>query len=139
MGAMNDLVRIPRGVTLAAGQEWWEDNPHRLADRIRRERHAGRIREVARYAVLPGRHGAIVVRLRPGPSRRRIAALWLPGAAIAGGAMAAGTWWVAVHLEEIAAALLTLALVAGGLALLVRVLSGHRPTCTGLHCPGCRH
>jgi hypothetical protein len=131
-------TRLPCGLWLRPGQEWWEDNPHRLSSRLGREVRAGRVREVGRWAVAAGRHGAIVARLKPAPSRRRIAALWAAGAAVAAGAMAAATWWVAVHLEEILTALFALGVAVAGLALLTRVLSGHRATCAGLHCPGCR-
>lgn len=131
-------VRLPRGVRLAPGQEWWEDNPFRLHARLRAETRARRITEVARYEVSPGRHGAIVLRLKPRASRRRIAALWCSGAAVAAGGIAAATWWVAVHLEEILAVLGMAAGAVAFLCILTRVLSGHRPTCAGLHCPGCR-
>jgi hypothetical protein len=132
------VATLPNGVRLRRGQEWWEDTPHRLAARINRERRAGRIHEVARYRLQPGRHGSIVVRLKPRPSRRRVAALWGSGAAVAASAVAAGTWWVAVHLEAILTVIFAAAVAAILLAALTRFLGGHQPTCAGLHCPGCR-
>src|SRR5688500_8267422 len=130
-----DVITMPNGVRLQRGQEWWEDNPHRLAARIRRETRAGRIHEVARYRVQEGRHGAIIARLKPAASRRRIAALWLSGAAVAASAVAAATWWVAVHLEEILTVIFAATVAALLLGSLTRFLGGHRPTCAGLHCP----
>lgn len=132
------VTTLPNGIRLRPGQEWWEDNPHRLVVRVRREVRAGRVKEVARYALPSGRHGSIVARLRPAPSRRRIAALWASGATVALGAVAAATWWVAVHLEEILAVLGFGAGVVLLLAALTRFLSGHSPACAGMHCPGCR-
>lgn len=133
-----NVVTLPNGVRLRPGQEWWEDEPHRLDYRVAVEQRARRVREVARYALANGRHGSIVARLKRGPSRRRMVALWGSGAAVAVSAMAAATWWVAVHLEEILAALGMGAVAALLLAALTRALSGHRATCAGLHCPGCR-
>jgi hypothetical protein len=141
---MNDLERRqlrdrPPLVALRPGQEYWEDTPHLLAARIKRERDRGRVHEVMRWEVSRGRHAAIVMRLRPRPSRRRIMALWASGVGVAMAAVGVATWWVAVHLIEVLSSILMILLVAGGLAILTRVLSGHRATCAGLHCPGCRH
>jgi hypothetical protein len=132
------VTTLPNGIRLRPGQEWWEDTPHRLAVRVSAETRARRIREVARYSLQPGRHGSIVARLRPAPSRHRFVATAVTvGLGIAGG-MAAATWWVAVHLEDI----LTVAGFGAGVVLLLagltRFLGGHRPTCAGMHCPGCR-
>lgn len=124
---------------LRPGEELWTDNPHRLSVRLRREIGAGRVREVIRWRSGVGLHSVIVVRLKPGPTRRRIVALWATGAGVAGSAMAVATWWVATHLAEIAIFLLALLGAAGALTLLARVLGGHRAGCVGLHCPGCRH
>ena len=133
-----DLVILPRGVRLAPGQEWWEDTPHRLAARLRADARAGRVREVARFELAPGRHGAVVVRLKPRPGWGRVAAsATAVGVGIMGG-VAAATWWVAVHLEEILTVLFAATLGGLLLAALTRFLGGHRPTCAGLHCPGCR-
>lgn len=126
------------GIRLFQGQEWWEDSPHLLAARIRREVAAGRIAESCRFQLPSGRHGAIINRLKPRPTRRRLMALWTSGGVAIGAAVGASTWWVAVHLEEVLTALLVLGLAAGGLMILTRALLGHRPTCVGIHCPGCR-
>lgn len=125
--------------TLRPGEELWEDTPHLLAARIKRERARGRVLEVMRWKTSHGRHAAVVRWLKPRPTRRRIALLWASGGAVGMLAAGAATWWVATHLEEIMISVLAIAVTAGGLSILVRVLSGHRARCVGLHCPGCRH
>lgn len=124
-----EAVRMPRGVTLAPGQEWWVASPHLLAARIRADR---RVAEVARYELSPDLHGALVARVRPRPTWRSKLALW----ALLGLLGAAAVGLVAYVLVTLWPLILA-ALIATWVIL--RAVAGHTPTCAGLHCPGCRH
>lgn len=123
-------------VKLRAGQEWWEDNPHRLAARLRTDRT---VREVARYELSPRLHAAVVVRLKPRPSRARRVGLWALGTFVALTGAGIALWALLKALAPFIAAALPAAFVCAGLYALVKILTGHRPGCVGLHCPGCRH
>jgi hypothetical protein len=109
---------------LAPGEEWWTDTPHALAVRVRREEAQGRIVELARVELAPGVHGSLIHRLKPRPPAWRGPFLVVTGLALVG--VAVTMVWPFL-----------LALGAGWVAW--RLCAGHKPTCAGLHCPGCRH
>jgi hypothetical protein len=144
MKAGTDLARaragIPDGVALRVGEEWWTDNPHRLAARLRSDRT---VAEVRRYALAPGRHGAVVRRLKPRPPAWRSPALAIGGAGVILGLFGISVWYVGVTyiwpaLVEAVPVILGSAVVTAIGWVMVRTVLGHRPTCVGLHCPGCR-
>jgi hypothetical protein len=118
-------------VAVLDGQEWWVDYPHRLAARIKSDRS---VMELGRWELAPGLHGSLVRRLRP----RRPA--WVLPAVYVGGASLA----VLILLELARLAVSALVLLWPILAVIalmyagLRVVTGHRPVCAGLHCPGCR-
>jgi Flp pilus assembly protein TadB len=123
---------------LADGQEWWEDNPHRLASRLAVAKRRGEVAELGRWEMVPGRQGALVRRLKPRPTwathARRWALLGVLGLAAVALLMVAV--WVVVG-----ALIALLPLILGFLAvalLLLRMATGHSGGCVGLHCPGCR-
>jgi hypothetical protein len=111
-------------------------SPHQVAARIRSDR---RIREVARYELAPGRHLAIVERIKPEPSRARRVALWALVAFIAVSATGVALWALLKALAPLVAAAAPGIAVLVGLWCLIKILTGHRAACVGLHCPGCRH
>lgn len=123
---------------IPAGHEWWTDNPHRLGARLRDDQARGRIAVVGRVELAPGLHGALVRRLKPRPSPvyRRTA---IAGGVAAVLALVVTAVVAAVRALWEARTALAAALVCLVLALLfLRVATGHRPTCAGLHCPGCK-
>lgn len=132
----DDLIRY--------GLTWWEDFPSRLQRQVSQATAAGRVEVVLGQRRLPVTRdhlplaGVVVRRLKKDPPRWRkpvlislaIAAV-LVVLLIAVYAVAMAVW-----AER---AILTTALVALALvAMALRVMLGHRPTCSGLHCPGCR-
>lgn len=130
---MTALTYVP---PLAAGQEWWVDNPHRLAARLRSDRT---VQELARYELKPGTHAALVTRLRPRPSRARQTAAWACLAFLGLSMVGVVVWALLKALVPLLAAAAPVVLVLAGLWCLVKILTGHRVTCPGLHCSGCRH
>lgn len=129
-------LRTRPPVALLPGMEWWVDNPHRLAARVRADRT---VKELERWELAGGSlHGSVVRRLKPRPPAWRKPVL--VGASLAAGALVVLR---ALYLlvESLVAAvvllwpvLLVLAVVWVGL----RLATGHRPACAGLHCPGCK-
>jgi hypothetical protein len=130
------LATLPRGVTLAMGQEWWVDNRHALAGRLQSDRT---VRELARYDLGYGLHGVLVERLRPRPSRARRTAVWALVAFLGLSAIGMALWVLLEVFVPLLAALAPVLAVLAGIYCLIKILSGHRVTCPGLHCPGCRH
>jgi hypothetical protein len=125
----------PATVQLRPGQEWWEDNPHRLAARLRSDRT---IQELARYQLTPRLYGAVVVRLKPRRSRAQSVALYGVWTLIALTAVGVGGYFLLKALSALVAAAFPIVAVLAGLWGLTKILTGHRPTCVGLHCAGCR-
>lgn len=127
-------VRRPP-MPLLPGQEWWVDHPHRLAARVRSDR---RVTELARYELAPGLHGSLVRRLRPRPPGWVRPVVLTSGGALAG--LAALMLLVELVRSLVAALVLVWPLLAAGAAgwVILQAVRGHRPACTGLHCPGCR-
>lgn len=134
MGKELERIRQP-AVPVPAGHEWWVDNPHRLAARVRRDRA---VEEVARYDLAPGLHGSLVRRLRPRPPA------WVRPAVLSSGGALVATALLALLVElvqSLVTALVALWPLLAGVAgawVLFQAVRGHRATCTGLHCPGCR-
>lgn len=133
---MNELeVRRRPPVVLREDQEWWVDYPHRLAARVRADQ---RVVELARYELAPGLHGSVVRRLKPRPPAWRSRALVGSGVAL----MATALLALVVELVQslVAALVMVWPLLAAlaGVWVLARLVTGHRATCGGLHCPGCR-
>lgn len=128
-------VRSRPPVPLMPGMEWWVDNPHRLAARVRTDRS---VVELERYELAPGLHGSLVRRLRPRPPAWVRPVVISSGVALVG--LSALMLLVGLVQSLVAALVLLWPLLAGvaGAWVLLRALLGHRATCAGLHCPGCR-
>lgn len=124
-------VRSRPPVPLQPDWEWWVDYPHRLAARVRADQA---VVELGRWELAPGLHGSVVRRLRPRPPGWRRPALISTGATLAGLTLAWMLWVLVQSLVAAVVLLWPLGLAYVGL----RLVTGHRPACVGLHCPGCR-
>lgn len=119
---------------LQPGQEWWTANPHMLSVRLRKSVRTGRVQVIRRVELAPGVHGVLVWRVKPEPRVETGQALVIAGCSLvvlAGLALAKLALDALVLLWPI---LLLIAVLYGGL----RLTTGHRPACVGLHCPGCK-
>jgi hypothetical protein len=132
----NDLIRY--------GLTWWEDHPARLRLRVSQAVSAGRVEVVLKQRRLPGTlnhlavEGVVVRRLKDEPPRWR-KPLLIAVAVLAGLAVLLAALYVLVSTMWAARAAVPAGLVAAAVAFLVsKGLAGHRTTCSGLHCPGCR-
>lgn len=127
-----DLVHLRTPpMRLEPGQEWWTDNRWQLLARMRADTNRGLITPLAFRELAPGFYGALVVRLKPRPPAWRKPALIVGVLAAVTGLVVQVALWVAAYAVPV---LLVLAL----LWLIARSGTGHRVTCAGLHCPGCR-
>jgi hypothetical protein len=126
-----ELRRHPP-VPLQEGWEWWVDYPHRLAARVRADRS---VVELGRWELAPGLHGAVVRRLRPRRPEWHGQAVAVAGVSLMVLALLALAKLALDALVLIWPILMVLGVLYGGL----RLTTGHRPVCVGLHCPGCRH
>jgi hypothetical protein len=134
---VSDLVRWtpPR---IPEGHEWWTDHPHRLAARLAADKRRGLIVEVSRWELDRRVHGALVRRLKPRPPAWRKPAAVAVSLTLIAASVLAALVLLAREVWQARETLLAAAAVAVFLLLVLRAASGHRPTCAGIHCSGCR-
>jgi hypothetical protein len=126
--------------TMPQETEWWSDlNPHQLKARLKTAERRGQVARMTDPRRLqPGRrYGVLVVRLAPRPPTWRKPALITVAVIVPVTVIGVLTVLAFRAAYEARGAIGTAAVMVLLGWIVVRLLAGHRPTCVGLHCPGC--